>query len=135
MPCFDGPYCVTHVNPSKSSYTIDLPNIPNHFPTFHSSLLCPFIENDNNLFPSQTLAMPGRVVTADGKEEWYVDQMLDECHYRHGYQYLVCRQGWGLEENQWLFGSDLVGAEALDIWLRNEDRGEDQVNFSGKGRV
>jgi hypothetical protein len=65
--------------------------------------------------------MPGRVVTADGKEEWYVDQMLDECHYRHGYQYLVCRQGWGLEENQWLFGSDLVGAEALDIWLRNED--------------
>jgi hypothetical protein len=28
-----------------------------------------------------------------------------------------------------------VGAEALDIWLRNEDWGEDQVNFSGKGRV
>jgi hypothetical protein len=39
MPRFDGPFNVTNANPSKSAYTLDLPNEPNRFPTFHSSLL------------------------------------------------------------------------------------------------
>ena len=39
MPHFDGPFNVTNANLSKSTYTLDLPNEPNHFPTFHSLLL------------------------------------------------------------------------------------------------
>jgi hypothetical protein len=52
MPRFDGPYTVTHAFPSKSCYMLDLPNEPNRFPTFHSSLLQPYIPNDPGLFPS-----------------------------------------------------------------------------------
>src|ERR1700683_355953 len=103
MPCFDGPYCVTHVNPSKSSYTLNLPNEPNPFPTFHSSLLHPFVKNNNNLFPSKTLVMPDGVVTADSQEEWFVDRILDQCHCGCGYQYIV---HWGLGSRR---GSVVIG--------------------------
>ena len=122
MPHFDGPYHATHVNPSKSSYTLDLPNEPNCFPTFHSSLLHPFVENDNDLFPSWTLAMPGAVVTADGQKEWYVDWILDECHHGCGYQYLVHWWDWGPEEDWWLLGVDLAEALPLDhLTMRKMD--------------
>ena len=40
MPCSDRPFLVTNANPGKLSYTLDLPNELNHFPTFHSSQLC-----------------------------------------------------------------------------------------------
>ena len=52
MPHFDGPFVITKCNPAKSTYILNLPNEPNHFPTFHISLLCHFIPNDNELFPS-----------------------------------------------------------------------------------
>ncbi|KIJ60971.1 hypothetical protein HYDPIDRAFT_31840 [Hydnomerulius pinastri MD-312] len=37
MPRFDGPYTVIEVHPGTSTYTLDLPNWPNIFPTFHAS--------------------------------------------------------------------------------------------------
>ncbi len=39
MPRFDRPYIVIHANPALSSYTIEMLNSPNIFPTFHSSEL------------------------------------------------------------------------------------------------
>ena len=40
MPCSDRSFLVTNANPGKLFYMLDLPNEPNHFPTFHSSQLC-----------------------------------------------------------------------------------------------
>jgi hypothetical protein len=78
MPQFDGPFTVPKANPTKSVYTLDLPNKPNHFPTFHASLLRRFILNDNNLFPSRELSQPGPVVMPDGEEEWLIDKIVDK---------------------------------------------------------
>ena len=89
MPCFDSPYHIVRSPPTKSNYTLELPNEPNHFPTFHSSLLCPYHDNDIDLFPSRALAMPGPVVTTDGEEEWMIQWILDECKCSRGYQYLI----------------------------------------------
>jgi len=37
IPHFDGPYVIINSMPEFSAYTLDLPNSPNIFPTFHSS--------------------------------------------------------------------------------------------------
>jgi hypothetical protein len=39
MPRFDGPFLMIKAFPEKSIYTLELPNEPNRFPTFHASLL------------------------------------------------------------------------------------------------
>jgi hypothetical protein len=44
-----------------SNYTLDLPNSPNIFPTFHASQLSPYIENDAELFPDCELPKPGLI--------------------------------------------------------------------------
>jgi hypothetical protein len=62
---------MTCANPSESTYTLHLPNKPNCFPTFHSSLLHKFIDNDHTLFSACSLVMPGTIITAEG-EEWLV---------------------------------------------------------------
>ena len=51
MPRNDGPYTVVKAFPEKFEYTLRLPNNPQAFPGFHSSLLKPFIPNDPTLFP------------------------------------------------------------------------------------
>jgi hypothetical protein len=117
MPQFDGPYCVVRSYPTKSNYMLDLPNELNRFPTFHSSLLHPYHDNDSGLFPSCTLPMLGPVVTIDGEEEWTIEWILDERRRGRGYQYLVRWQGWGPEEDRWLSGRKLADTAALDAWL------------------
>ncbi len=66
MMHWDGPYEVVQVWPNSSVYTVDkLPEHSNAFPTFHTSLLKPYVENNNALYPSRaretepTLDMPG----------------------------------------------------------------------------
>jgi len=104
MPRFDGPFLVMKANPAKSLYMLDLPNEPNCFPTFHSSLLRPYVSNDNDLFPSRKLAQPGPVVTDDGEQEWLIDRIVDKRTRGRGRQFLVCWHGWGAEEDRWLPG-------------------------------
>jgi len=43
LPRFDGPYPVIDTHPEASTVTLDLPNQPNVFPTFHIHLIKPFI--------------------------------------------------------------------------------------------
>jgi hypothetical protein len=52
MPQYDGPYLITNAHPDTSTYTLDLPNSPNIFPTFHVSQLQRFLPNNSELFPS-----------------------------------------------------------------------------------
>lgn len=117
MPQFDGPYEVIHANPEKSSYTLNLPNTDNVFPTFHSSLLCPFVPNNGNLFPSRELERPAAITGESGDEEYFVDRIIDEKRGRGGMQYLVSFRGYGDEDNRWMPRREVEELEALDHWL------------------
>jgi hypothetical protein len=72
-------------NTSKSTYTLDLPNEPNHFPTFHLSQLRRFVPNNNELFPSCKLTQPSPVLTPDGEQEWLINRILDEHTWGRGW--------------------------------------------------
>ncbi len=82
MPRFDGPFLVTGANPELSSYTLDIPNSPAKFNTFHISELRPFIANDSDLFPSRDHPRPGPILTEDGLEEHFIDRIIDQRHPR-----------------------------------------------------
>lgn len=49
LPHWDGPYKITKCFPEVLSYTLDLPNSPNTFPSYHSSELKQFFSNDDTL--------------------------------------------------------------------------------------
>lgn len=103
MPRFDvnGPFRTTDVHPETSKYTLNLPNEPERFPTFHSSQLR--TSNDSCLMT--TPCSHGPVVTPDGEEEWLIDHIVDQRTRGRGQQYLVRWIGWGPEEDRWLPGS------------------------------
>jgi hypothetical protein len=116
MPRFDGPYVVTNARPEVSTYTLDLPNQPHVFLTYHASQLRRHTENDNGLFLGRKFARPGPVVTGHSEEEWTIEKIVDERRVGRGRQYLVKWVGYGEEENRWLPGRELDDCEVLDIW-------------------
>ena len=118
MPRFDGPYTVTDVFPIHSVYTIQMPNLPDLYSTFHASLLKPFIPNDPNLFPSRVQSHPGTVIT-ENREEWFIAWIVNERKRGRGYQYLVRWVGKGPETESWLPRSEVEDCEALDMWLKS----------------
>lgn len=118
MPRFDGPFEVIKAFPESSSYTLKLPELMNIVPTFHASLLQPYVENDDELFPSRTLAMPGPIVTEDGEEEYFVERIVDERKRGCGMQYLVRWVGYGPEHDLWRPGREMKDTVALDDWER-----------------
>lgn len=111
MPRYDGPYKIIAANPEKSSYTLDMPNAPNTFPTFHCSLLRPFTANNTDLFPSRELERP-RAVNVDNKDEWFVDKIIDQRRGRSGMEYLVRWRGYGSDEDRWLRRVEVEDLEA-----------------------
>ena len=116
MPRNDGPYTVVRAFPEKSEYTLRLPNNPQTFPGFHSSLLKRFVPNDPTLFPNRKFTRPGAVVTEDGTEENMIDKIVDARHRGRGMQYLVRWVGYDRDHDEWLSGKMLEDTEALDIW-------------------
>jgi len=78
IPCFDGPYNIVNSMPEFLAYTLDLPNVPNIFLTFHLSQLKCFTENDASLFLSHKHARPGPIMTPEGLEEYAIERILDE---------------------------------------------------------
>jgi len=52
FPRFDGPYEIIGSHPETSNYTLETPNSPNTFPTYHASELKRHFANDPILFPS-----------------------------------------------------------------------------------
>jgi hypothetical protein len=84
---------------------------------FHSSLLRPCIENDNELFPSRALERPGPIVTEDGEAEYYINQIIDERTHSHGKQFLVQWLGYGAESDLWLPRRELADTDAYAKWV------------------
>ena len=117
MVRYDGPYRVIQAWPDSSTYTLDLPEHMNVFPTFHASLLRPYRANDPTLFPSREHAMPGPVVTEDGQVEWEIESLLDRRRRGRGWQYLVRWKGYPPSADSWVAGSEVEDCAALDRFL------------------
>lgn len=117
IPRYDGPYEIVNAHSETSNYTLDMPNSPNTFPTFHAGVLKKFVSNDPQLFPSRELNKPEPVIV-DGEEEHFIEAIVDERRRGRGYQYLVSWVGEGPEQNRWIAGSGVNDTEALDIWLK-----------------
>ncbi len=121
MVRYDGPYTVAVAHPETSTYTLDIPNTTHIHPTFHASLLCPFIPNDDSLFPGRAHAEPGPIVTPEGQEEFFVERILDRRPRGRGWQYLVRWRGYGPGSDSWLPGTEVQELEALDTYLQEND--------------
>jgi len=78
MPRFDGPYTIINIDETDSTVTLDLPNSPNIFPTFHTSEVVPFVENDPVLFPGREFSKPPPVTMEDRTEEYFVRDIINE---------------------------------------------------------
>ena len=76
MPRYDGPYLVIDMHHDASTVTLDIPNAPNIFPTFHMSHIKPFKPNDDLKWPSRTLKKPGPLEVNDAPE-YLVDKIID----------------------------------------------------------
>jgi len=124
FPCYDGPYNIIDAHVATSNYTLDLPNLPNTYPTYHASELKAFVPNDASLFLSHKLSNPQPVVTLDGLEEFLVQDIIDARRRGRSRQYLVRWVGYGPKHDHWLAGSILKDCKALSIWLDKEDSGE-----------
>ena len=117
MPRYDGPYLVVEVHEAASTVTLDIPNAPNIFPTFHTSHIKPFKENDNSKWPSRTLERPGPV-SPENPSDYLVDRIIDHKKIgKSGAKYLVRWVGYGPEDDQWISGRELDDNEALDKYL------------------
>jgi len=121
MPHYDGPYTIIDTDEAHSTVTLDLPNSPNIFPTFHTSQVIPYIESDMEKFLSHHFEEPEPIITEEGHEEQYIDKILDMRHCEQGYQYLVHWRGFRQEHNEWLPGSELEDCEVLNIWLASRN--------------
>jgi hypothetical protein len=104
---FDGPYSVTDVHPAASTVTLDLP-YSNIFPTFHISLVKPFLPNDDVEYPHRAI---------DEQQEFFVESIIDHRARGRGHQYLVKFQGYPDCYDRWLSGKELEGDSALDAYL------------------
>lgn len=124
MVRFDGPYTITAAYPTSSTYTLDLPAEKRIYPTFHSSLLRPYVPNDPAKFPGRDPPQPGPVVTVDGQDEWMVEKLVDRKRCGRGWRFLVRWVGYGPESDSWIPGSEALELSAYDDWLKENDPDE-----------
>jgi hypothetical protein len=78
MPKYIGPYPVTKSHPEESRHTIDLPSelkAQRIHPLFHVGRLCPFIKNDDKIFPKREVRAFYDFGNAEDKE-WLVDDIV-----------------------------------------------------------
>ena len=78
MPRYDGPYMIIEIDDEHLTVTLNLPNTPNAFLTYHSSVVLPYVENDATLFLGREFSRPPLVTMEDGDEEYYVRDIVDE---------------------------------------------------------
>ena len=103
-----GPSNVLQYNPQNQNVTVDFTDLPDliHISNkLHTSLLKPFIRNDDIHFPQRQLHRPGPVE----EDRWQVEKVL---HFRSQpktgkLQCKVQEKAWPTKYNQWLFTVDI----------------------------
>ena len=88
--------------------SIELPAHSRISPTFHVSQLRKFRPNDPELFPDRGPPRPELILTLDGKLKHRIDRIVEERCVGRGCQYLVCWEGFGADEDEWLPRRELV---------------------------
>lgn len=119
MVRYDGPYEVVQAWPDTSVYTLELPDHLKIFPTFHASLLKPFIPNNDIAFPARAHNEPPPVITPDGVE-YHIEKILERRACGRGFRYLVQWQGYGPGYNSWLPGREVKDLIQLTDFLREQ---------------
>jgi hypothetical protein len=134
MPRFDGPYTIVSTNPESSTYTLDLPDHTNVYPTFHVSELKRHVPNNAELYPSREQQRPGPIITTTGAEEWEIERIMDRRTRGRGHQYLVRWHGYGPEADVWVPGKELEDTNVLQEYNATHTRtDEDWEQISTEG--
>ena len=105
---FDGPYTVIDTHPTASTITLELSNTPNACPTFHISLVKPFLLNNDADYPHHAI---------NESQDFFVESIIDHCTCGRGRQFLVKFQGYPDSDNRGLPASDLLNDSALAYYL------------------
>jgi hypothetical protein len=126
MPRFDGPFTIKAVHKECSTATLDMASQPHVFPVFHTSEIEPYVENNDELFPSRKLERPGPIITDLGEEHEVAD-IIDQRKRGRGYQYLVRWAGHGNEDACWLPGREVAHLNALRDWLNSKAAQSDPI--------
>ena len=113
MPCFDGSYTIKNIDTKHSTVTLDLQNLPNIFPVFHTSEICPFTENNDDQFPSRSLK-PQEPITVNSQQEFFINKIVNERKHAKKTLYCVHWQGEGPEGDIWLPAEELLDCKALN---------------------
>src|SRR5271155_281878 len=80
---------------TASMVTLDNPNAPNLFPTFHTAHVKPSQDNDDLKYPSRSLTKPGPILV-DNLPEYTIDHILDHKKLQgDNITYLVRWAGYG----------------------------------------
>jgi transposase InsO family protein len=119
---FTGPFKITAIR-GKQAYQLELPSTIKVHPTFHVSLLEPYVCRPGE-DPS---SHPPAIEVEDDEEEWEVETILQERRHRGTTQYLVRWLGWSPAYDQWLGAEDLANAPRLLEDWRTKKEGEEST--------
>ncbi|GAA5907412.1 hypothetical protein JCM5296_002191 [Sporobolomyces johnsonii] len=103
IPRFVGPYPILAADPSKSVYTVAFPPHLRVHPRIHASKLRPHFANDDQRFPSRSLATPPPVVPASAadEEEYLVEKLIGDRKVGKKRQFRVRYLGYSAGEDLW----------------------------------
>ena len=74
---------------------------------FHSSVLKPYVPNDDGKFPDRTFPRPEPVIVDDLGPRFTVAEVKSHHARGRGFSYLVRWLGYPEEENSWVKASDI----------------------------
>jgi len=120
-PKWVGPFTVTQYNPWAQNVTLDFsdyPDLNNISNSFNTSVIAPYHENPEHLFPGRTPTKPEAV----SKDRYEVEKLLEfRSEPRTGkMQYLVKWKDWPTKYNQWVYAEDEDGNSNIDESLKQE---------------
>ena len=117
VPKFIGPYKILEAHNRASMVTLKLPlelTSRHIMPTFHTSLVRPFVPNDKVQFPKQE-AKSFYDFGNDDDQEWFVEEII--AHKWEGDKNLSLQIRWTLGDVTWEPYNICKDLEALDRYL------------------
>src|SRR5579859_5582463 len=114
QPKWSRPFKVINFWPETDNIRLELPKDWKIHNVFHTSLIKPWHENNDQKFPSRRHKRPPPVPEADPQEDVYeVEAIRDNKVLRDQNYYLVKWSGWPESDNQWIKESNMEGSQEL----------------------